>query len=172
MAAETGNKYAEGNDGGRPTSYKPEYNEQAYKLCLLGATDEDLANFFDVCEKTINNWKEDHEEFLQSIRAGKTKADIIIAENLYKSAQDKKITREVPFKVKKVYWEEGKRCEQEEVVLIEVSETVPADFRSMQFWLNNRQRSKWSTKQEVDHTTNGKDINHIVLGKGVEPPQE
>jgi hypothetical protein len=31
---------------GRPTKYKEEYNEQAYKLCLLGATDKELADFF------------------------------------------------------------------------------------------------------------------------------
>jgi len=30
---------------GRPTNYHPEYAEQAYKLCLLGATDEQLGDF-------------------------------------------------------------------------------------------------------------------------------
>lgn len=37
MGAPLGNKYAEGH--GRPTKYKPEYDDQVYKLCLLGATD-------------------------------------------------------------------------------------------------------------------------------------
>ncbi|SDY78195.1 hypothetical protein [Nitrosomonas sp. Nm33] len=39
---------------GRPTSYRPEYAEQAYKLCLLGATDKQLAEFFNVVESTIS----------------------------------------------------------------------------------------------------------------------
>jgi hypothetical protein len=30
---------------GRPTKYRVDYNEQGYKLCLLGATDNDLADF-------------------------------------------------------------------------------------------------------------------------------
>lgn len=32
---------------GRPTKYKPEYAEQASKLCALGATDAQLADFFE-----------------------------------------------------------------------------------------------------------------------------
>lgn len=34
--------------GGRPTKYKPEYVEQSAKLCALGATDMELADFFEV----------------------------------------------------------------------------------------------------------------------------
>lgn len=33
---------------GRPTLFKPEYIEQAKKLALLGATDKELADFFEV----------------------------------------------------------------------------------------------------------------------------
>lgn len=33
---------------GRPSGYKPEYAEQARKLCLLGATDQEIADFFEV----------------------------------------------------------------------------------------------------------------------------
>lgn len=33
--------------GGRPTKYKEEYTDQAYKLCLLGATDKEMADFFE-----------------------------------------------------------------------------------------------------------------------------
>lgn len=32
---------------GRPTKYRPEFAEQARKLCLLGATDKELADFFE-----------------------------------------------------------------------------------------------------------------------------
>lgn len=71
MAAPKGNQFAKDNEGGRPTEYKHEYNDQAYKLCLLGATDNDLADFFNVTERTINNWKEEYQEFFQSINAGK-----------------------------------------------------------------------------------------------------
>jgi hypothetical protein len=42
---------------GRPTKYQPEFAEQAYKLCLLGATDPEMADFFEVCVATVQNWK-------------------------------------------------------------------------------------------------------------------
>ena len=38
---------------GRPTLYREEYTEQALKLCRLGATDRELADFFDVHVDTI-----------------------------------------------------------------------------------------------------------------------
>ena len=41
---------------GRPTAYKPEDCELAHNYCLLGATAEELAGFFDVTRGTINNW--------------------------------------------------------------------------------------------------------------------
>jgi DNA-binding XRE family transcriptional regulator len=33
---------------------REEYDEQARKLCLLGATDAELADFFGVSEQTLN----------------------------------------------------------------------------------------------------------------------
>jgi len=71
---------------GRPTAYKPEYNEQVYKLCLLGATDTEIADFFDIAESTLNNWKIEYPEFMESIKSGKHKADSTVAESLYKRA--------------------------------------------------------------------------------------
>jgi len=61
----------EKNKVGRPTDYKVEYNEQVYKLCLLGATDVELANFFNVNEDTIYEWKKKYTEFSESIKKGK-----------------------------------------------------------------------------------------------------
>jgi hypothetical protein len=50
--------------GGRPNKFKPEYIEQARKLCQLGHTDPELAEFFEVHLQTINNWKAKYSEFL------------------------------------------------------------------------------------------------------------
>ena len=66
----------ETNPVGRPSAYKPEFGPQAEELCKLGAIDKDLAEFFEVDERTINRWKEAHPEFRQSIRAGKIIADM------------------------------------------------------------------------------------------------
>jgi hypothetical protein len=72
--------------GGRPTLYKPEYCRLATNLCLLGATDKELAASFDVCEDTINEWKNVHPEFSDSIKEGREPADAEVAASLYKRA--------------------------------------------------------------------------------------
>jgi hypothetical protein len=119
---------------GHPTDYKPEYNDQVYKLCLLGATDKDIAGFFDVAESTINNWKIAHPLFLESIKNGKVNADIEIAQSLHKRAKGYEINEEVITK-------EG---------IQEVKKHIAPDPTSIIFWLKNRQPKMWRDKQEVD----------------------
>jgi len=72
---------------GQPTKFKPEFNEQVEKLCKLGATDEDLAGFFNVDKSTITNWKKVHPEFFASIKKAKMLADMDIAESLHEKAR-------------------------------------------------------------------------------------
>ncbi len=56
---------------GRPTAYKPEFAEQARKLCQLGATDIDLADFFGVTDRTVRGWQNAHAEFKEAIGHGR-----------------------------------------------------------------------------------------------------
>lgn len=171
MPAKKGNKTALGNEGGRPSLYKQEYNDQAYKLCLLGATDKELADFFEVCEDTINNWKKEHNEFFVSIRNGKKIADMDVAASLYQNTQDRTVLEQQAFKTKNVlYNEEGKRIEVEKIEIVEVEKVIPADFRSQQFWLKNRRSLDWRDKQEVDHTSKGQPII-VNLGSGTKPDE-
>ena len=86
MAAKTGNKNAVGNKGGRPSKYMPYFAKQALKLCLLGATDRELADFFEVNEYTINAWKKKHIEFHKSLKKGKIMADAEVAAKLFDKA--------------------------------------------------------------------------------------
>jgi len=72
--------------GGRPSKYKPEYCQQALNLCLLGATDAELARSFDVIEETIREWKVDHPEFSAALKEGREDADAKVASSLYKRA--------------------------------------------------------------------------------------
>ncbi|PHM57014.1 terminase [Xenorhabdus sp. KK7.4] len=70
----------------RPTKYQEAYAEQARKLCLLGYTDKELADFFEVSESTLNNWKHDHPGFLESLKKGKQVADGEVAAKLFHRA--------------------------------------------------------------------------------------
>ncbi len=80
MAAESAKKT------GRPSKYQSAYAEQAEKLCRLGATDKQLADFFDVSEVTLNAWKQEHPVFLKSLKAGKDYLDANVEQSLYHRA--------------------------------------------------------------------------------------
>src|ERR1700722_12950706 len=71
---------------GRPTKYSDEYPAQAYKLAMLGMTDEQIASFFQISKQTLYDWQAAHPEFLDSIARGKIPADAETAVSLYKRA--------------------------------------------------------------------------------------
>ncbi len=152
MSTKKDNQYAVGNNGGRPTKYKEEYNEQANKLCLLGATDEELASFFNVCEDTINEWKKTYEEFSVSVTRGKIMADAEVASSFFKRAKGFEIDSE------KVFQSEGV------IIRADTKTYYPPDAGAALNWLKNRQPKKWRDKQEIDHTTDGQklDLNPTV----------
>lgn len=73
--------------GGRGISgYTSEYNEQAYNYCLLGATNETLAQFFEVSATTIKKWIKKYPGFMESVRKGKKLADMQVARSLFRRA--------------------------------------------------------------------------------------
>lgn len=127
------------NPGGRPTSYREEFGEQAYKLCLLGATDEELGDFFGVSKQTINAWKSAHPKFLDSITRGKVLADANVAEKLYERACG------YSHQAVKMFQAGG------QVISEDYTEHYPPDTQAASLWLRNRQSSKWRDKQEIKH---------------------
>lgn len=124
---------------GRPTKYEEDkYPKQAYKLCLLGATDEELANFFEVCIDTITEWKNVHPEFSASIKKGKDQADSEVAHKLYKRATGYEHP-DVDIKVV-----EG------QIVITDLTKHYAPDTAAAIFWLKNRQSKKWRDKQDFN----------------------
>jgi len=122
---------------GRPSKYDPKYAEQAYKLCLLGATDKKLADFFEVTESTINLWKLEHQEFSESLKAGKEVADATVAESLFNRA--------------KGYSHPDTHISNYQGIITAtpIVKHYPPDATSAIFWLKNR--SGWRDQQEIKH---------------------
>lgn len=130
---------------GRPTEYKEDYPKKAFKLCLLGATDKQLSDFFEVSEATLNTWKSKYPEFLESIKAGKDEADARVAESLYNRALGYSHPED---KIFNVQGENGP-----EPMIVPTIKHYPPDATSAIFWLKNRQKANWRDKTEVE--TNG-----------------
>jgi hypothetical protein len=132
--------------GGRPSKYLSKYNSQAYKLCLLGAIDKDLADFFEVAESTINGWKINFPKFSESIKKGKTIADAEIAKSLFHRAKGYN-HRDVDI-----------RSVNSEIVITPLTKHYTPDTMACIYWMNNRQRENWIHRQDFDHTSNGKPL--------------
>lgn len=146
MAAAKGNKNAIGNKGGgRKTDFQKAYAKQAYKLALLGATDKDLADFFEVSERTINTWKKTHFEFLSALKKGKNVADAEIAVKLYQRATGYKYD-EVSYE--KIVLDENNADNIKSALYKKkvVAKEVAPDVTAQIFWLKNRQSGKWKDK--------------------------
>lgn len=156
MPAPEGNQNAVGNaGGGRPTLYRPEYAEHARKLCLLGAIDKELADWFDVSEATINVWKLEHVEFSGALKDGKAKADALVAHSLYHRALGYKHDA-----VKILTVADGEN-QGSHVEQVPYTEHYPPDTAAAIFWLKNRRPDLWRDKLTQEHV--GKDGGPIQV---------
>jgi hypothetical protein len=146
---------------GRPTAYKAEYAEQARKLCELGATDVELADFFEVTDRTIYRWSAKHEDFCQALKAGKVAADERVERSLYHKAVG--YTHEAV----KIFMPAGAK----EPVYAPYREHVPPDTTAAIFWLKNRRGEDWRDKSEVHHKhtkeqLSDDELERIASGRG------
>ena len=115
------------------------------KACELGATDKDLAEMFNVNERTVNRWKTKHPEICQTIKTGKAIADE---------------------KVEHALFERATGYEHDDVHIMAINGQVvetpivkryPPDPTSMIFWLKNRKPKDWrdTVKTEITGTDGG-----------------
>jgi hypothetical protein len=139
---------------GQPTKYKPEYCEQVKRLALLGLTDEEMAEFFEVCKDTFYEWKKIYPEFSDATNAGKIRADAEIAHSLYDRAKGAQWTEQVAFKIRN-QTESG--VFTEEVQIIEVKKAAPPDTQAASLWLRNRRPKSWRDTQHIEQTVTEKE---------------
>lgn len=130
--------------GGRPNEWDKigaeRICEETEKLCLLGATDAEIAEWFEVSERTINNWKDRYSQFMQSLKKGKMGADANVAQSLYRRAMGyERIVEKV-----------GKDGNGQ-TIKITITECVEPDTTAIIFWLKNRHRQRWNEKLEHVH---------------------
>ena len=131
--------------GGRPSLYKPEYAELARKFCCLGATDAELARFFEVNVDTVHEWKKVHPGFSDAIKAGKEQADAEVATKLFHRAMGYEHPED---DIRAVSLGEGRGSE---IVITPTVKHYPPDTTAAIFWLKNRRPDLWRDKvhQEI-----------------------
>ncbi len=140
---------------GRPSSYKAEYAKQAKKLAELGATDQEVADFFEVDVRTIYRWKHDHDAFCQALKAGKSVADDRVERSLYQKAigyEQDEVKIFMP-------------ANAEAPVYAPYRAKVAPDTTAAIFWLKNRRGDEWRDKTERHNTHDLTDEAREWLGQ-------
>ena len=122
----------------RPSKFKPEYIAQAEKLCKLGATDIEIADFLEVDVRTLYRWKGENPEFCQALKAGKDVADERVERSLFSRANGYE------------HDEVDIRVIGGEVVQTPIRKFYPPDTTAAIFWLKNRRPAEWREMKAVE----------------------
>lgn len=138
--------------------YERVYARQAKKLCLLGATIKELADFFDVPEGTINTWKNNHYSFREALRIGAMDADANVAKAMYKRATGFSVLEDKVF------------CNQlGETTIVPVRKHFAPDVAAGKFWLKNRRPADWKEMPEDTEGKGNKIVEYkVTLADGTE----
>lgn len=144
---------------GRPTKYFSEYAEEAKKLCLVGYTDAQLSDYFEISESTLNLWKKKHPEFSESIKFGKNYADAKVAFGLYQRAVGM-VVPDCHIHTRVV--ENGKK-EELLVTTTPFARHIAPDTNAARFWLKNRQKDLW--KEVSRHKNKEGGVFGIVINE-------
>ena len=123
---------------GRDTKYKKEYVEQAKKLCLLGAIDKDIADFFGVGVTSLDRWKKAHKEFKQALKQGKEIADAKVVKSLY--------LRATGYDHPDLHF----ASYEGDIFSEEYTKHIPPDVTACIFWLKNRDSANWRDAKDMN----------------------
>ena len=135
---------------GRPSKYDPGIHTQlVYWMAQKGLTDAQISQELHISEATLNNWKNRHSEFLESIKKGKDMIDVLAEGSLLKRALGFDYEE-----VTKIRNKEGKL-----VMFKKVKKHMASDVTALIFWLKNRKPNDWRDRKEIS----GIDGNPIKL---------
>jgi len=135
---------------GRPTKFTPAMLKQARFLASRGATDAELADFFEVSESTLNLWKIKHRDFSESLKEGKSVADDKVQNALFQRA------------IGYSHPDTHVSNHQGTVTLTPIVKHLPPETTAAIFWLKNRRPAEWREKVDVNANQSGE--IRIVIG--------
>lgn len=120
----------------RPSKFKADYIAQAEKLCRLGATDIEVADFLEVDVRTLYRWKGENEAFCQALKSGKEVSDERVERSLFARATGYE------------HDEVDIRVVAGQIVQTPIRKYYPPDTTAAIFWLKNRKPGDWRDKTE------------------------
>jgi hypothetical protein len=122
---------------GPKPKYDPIFAGHARRLCMLGATMQELADYFGVARCTIATWSAQYPDFGQAVNEGRLTADSVLAERLYEKAKGYEVQTERLVQI------DG------EWKPVTYTRRMPPDTQALTFWLRNRRPQNW--RETVEH---------------------
>ena len=122
---------------------KSKYQDVKEKLTLVegwardGLTDKQIAYNLGIAMSTLQEYKNKHKEFSETLKRGKEVVDREVENALYKSAVGYRYTEQAV-------------TNKGDIVTIEKLEKP--NTTAMIFWLKNRKPQEWRDKQDVNHS--------------------
>ncbi len=149
------------NSVGRPLLYETlkisTKLEQVKEWKLNNLSNKQIAKNLGISVSVFCEYLNKYPEFRQAIEKGKEIMADDVENSLLKSATGYNYKKQIPFKVKKVEYNEetGKKiAECEEIVYAEVEEHVPPQAVPGIFMIKNLMPNKYKDKIETEHTVN------------------
>jgi hypothetical protein len=118
--------------------YRPEYAYIALGLCWNGATNEKIAEFFDVSVDTLNRWTFKYPDLKRHIDMGRHHADQMVMEALFQSAVGYEVD------VEKIFNNDG------QITRVDTKEYIAPNVAAQKFWLTNRRPDRWSNREHTE----------------------
>ena len=141
---------------GAPTLYKPEFAIRATDLCLLGLTNEELAERFETDVVTLSRWIAEVPEFRAAVYAGREGADAEIARAMFSAAKGYEHPED-DIKVVSMGNNQGS-----EIVITPTIKHYPPNYNMANLWMLNRQKRRWPNRES----------NSAGIGEGGKSPAD
>lgn len=135
--------------------------------CREGLIDEQIWPRLSISKTSFYDYQNQHSEFSDALKKGKEIVDYQVENALLESASGHVKELRRPFKLKEVYYEDGKRCEKETIAYAIEEIYYPPVPVSIIYWLKNRKPKKWKDKP-VDHSEKAPPVIVVNTLKGSE----
>lgn len=158
----TSNKY------GPKVELTEDHLKQVEWLTKLGATNKQLAEFFEVSDATIEGWIKKYPEFKEAKRRGGIEADMKVVQSLYKRAVGYSYIETEYSAVTDI--ETGQTLALEDMAKVKkTKKRIPPDVKAALQWLQIKHRAVWSNINQ--HAVVGT-VNHVHQDVKTIPVQE
>lgn len=142
---------------GPKREFSPETLRTVEFLTKLGATDKQIAEYFNVGVGTVEVWNRKYPDYIAARKRGGPEASMRVVESLFQRAVGMKYVEEeftaIEINGKPVPMEKMRRVRR-------TTKWLPPDVKAAIHWLRIKERDTWGLAQEMLHKHSG-NVNHL-----------